>query len=97
MSEYNKGWKKQGWIEDSMDKNVNRNMMSISTILKRVYEKNKNTKDLDMFQEIINRVFKKIGKDTKLFTTTKPVTILNDTPFIINKVKDYPVITFHRT
>lgn len=94
MSEDNKGWKKQGWIKDTLDKKVNRNMMSISSILQRLSVKNINNDKLDMFQEVINRVFKNIGKDTKIFTTTKPANILNDQPFIINKVNEYPKINF---
>ena len=95
MSQDNKGWKKQGWIKDTLDKKINRNMMSISSILKRLSVKNINNDKLDMFQEVINRVFKNIGQDTKIFTTTKPANILNNIPFIINKVEAYPNINFN--
>jgi hypothetical protein len=94
MSEDNKGWKKQGWIEDELDKNVNRNMMNISTILQRVSRDNIKNDNLDMFQEVIKRVFTAVGKKTDLYTTKKPAIVLNSIPFVINKVEEYPDITF---
>jgi hypothetical protein len=96
MSEDNKGWKKQGWIEDELDKKVNRNMTAISTILQKIYENNSNNENLDMFQEVIEGVFKIVGKKTNIFTTTKPANILNSIPFIINKVEPYPILEFYR-
>jgi hypothetical protein len=96
MSEDNKGWKKQGWIEDELDKKVNRNMTAISTILQKIYEDNSNNENLDMFQEVIEKVFKNVGKKTNIFTTTKPANILNSPPFIINKVEPYPILEFYR-
>jgi hypothetical protein len=96
MSKYNNGWKKQGWIEGELDKKVNRNMMTIFTILQRIYEKNSKNENLDMFQEVINKVLKNIGKNTKIFTTAKPANILNKMPFIINKVEPYPILNFYR-
>jgi hypothetical protein len=94
MSQYNMGWKKQGWIEESLDKKVNRNMMKISSILQRVSRENIKNEKLDIFQEIIKRIFKVIGKDTGIFATKRPVKILNNTPFVINKVEEYPDIVF---
>ena len=47
-----------------------------------------------MFGGIIEDIFKKFKTNTGIFTTAKPVNILNKIPFIINKVKEYPNIDF---
>ena len=51
-------------------------------------------KDTDMFQAIIDFVFKDFKPEKGIFTTSKPANILNKTPFIINKVEAYPKIDF---
>ena len=51
-------------------------------------------KDTDMFQAIIDFIFKDFKPENGIFTTAKPANILNKTPFIINKVEAYPKIDF---
>jgi hypothetical protein len=50
----------------------------------------------DMFQNIIDNIFKVFKPETKIFITTKPNIILNKKPFIINKVEQYPNINFKK-
>jgi hypothetical protein len=51
-------------------------------------------KESDMFQAIIDNVFKVFRLEKGIFTTNKPAKILNKIPFIINKVQLYPEINF---
>ena len=88
----------RGWIEDDMDMNVNIKMVGIRNALRNIYYKIYRDNPFDMFGGIIEYIFKKIKTNTDIFTTSKPanILILNKNPFIINKVKEYPNITFSK-
>jgi hypothetical protein len=91
-----------GWIDGTMDMDISADM---ALILSKVKEITKTFLSddieyaddrIDIFQEIIDKVFKVFRTDTGIFITKKPSKILNKTPFVINKVSAYPDIKFKR-
>jgi hypothetical protein len=85
-----------GWIEGVVNAKINANMFMIMSRVQRLMTKLLNDADTDMFQAIIDFVFKDFKPDNGIFTTKKPANILNKTPYIINKVDAYPKIDFSR-
>jgi hypothetical protein len=85
-----------GWIEGVVNAKINANMFMIMSRVQRLMTKLLNDADTDMFQAIIDFVFKDFKTDNGIFTTKKPANILNKTPYIINKVEAYPKIDFSR-
>jgi hypothetical protein len=85
-----------GWIEGVVNAKINANMFMIMSRVQRLMTKLLNDADTDMFQAIIDFVFKDFKPENEIFTTKKPVNILNKTPYIINKVDAYPKIDFSR-
>ena len=85
-----------GWIEGVVNAKINANMFMIKSRVQRLITKLLNDADTDMFQAIIDFVFKDFKPENEIFTTKKPVNILNKTPYIINKVEAYPKIDFSR-
>lgn len=87
----------RGWIDDDMDMNVNIDMVNIRSELKNIFAKVYRNNPFDFFGGIIEDIFKKFKTNTGIFTTARPAKVLNETPFIINKVEPYPKINFRRT
>jgi len=85
-----------GWIEGVVNAKINANMFMIKSRVQRLMTKLLNDADTDMFQAIIDFVFKDFKPENEIFTTKKPQNILNKTPYIINKVEAYPKIDFSR-
>jgi hypothetical protein len=85
-----------GWIEGVVNAKINANMFMIMSRVQRLMTKLLNDADTDMFQAIIDFVFKDFKPENEIFTTKKPQNILNKTPYIINKVEAYPKIDFSR-
>jgi hypothetical protein len=85
-----------GWIEGVVNAKINANMFMIMSRVQRLMTKLLNDADTDMFQAIIDFVFKDFKPENEIFTTKKPANILNKTPYIINKVEAYPKIDFSR-
>jgi hypothetical protein len=85
-----------GWIEGVVNAKINANMFMIMSRVQRLMTKLLNDADTDMFQAIIDFVFKDFKPENDIFTTKKPANILNKTPYIINKVDAYPKIDFSR-
>lgn len=89
-----------GWIADTMDMDVSADMAfilkKIKEITKRVLSDDVVYERFDMFQEIIDNIFKVFRTDTGIFITKKPAKVLNKIPFVINKVTPYPDIKFKR-
>jgi hypothetical protein len=86
-----------GDIQGVVKANVNANMFMIMTRVQRIIDKLLKTAKsakTDIFQEIIDNVFKTFKPENNVFTTNKPTNILNMIPFIINKVEEYPNIVF---
>ena len=86
--------KTRGWIEGDVIGKINANMFMIMSRVQRLMAALLANKDTDMFQAIIDFVFKDFKPEKGIFTTAKPANILNKTPFIINKVEAYPKIDF---
>jgi hypothetical protein len=86
--------KTMGWIEGPVVARVNATMFMLKSRIQRLMASLLANADSDMFQAIINLVFKDFKTDTGIFTTVKPANILNKEPFIINKVEAYPNINF---
>ena len=86
--------KTRGWIEGDVIGKINANMFMIMSRVQRLMVALQANKDTDMFQAIIDFVFKDFKPEKGIFTTSKPANILNKTPFIINKVEAYPKIDF---
>ena len=86
--------KTRGWIEGDVIGKINANMFIIMSRVQRLMVALQSNKDTDMFQAIIDFVFKDFKPENGIFTTSKPANILNKTPFIINKVEAYPKIDF---
>jgi hypothetical protein len=86
--------KTNGWIEGDVIAQVNANMFMIMTKIQRIMISLLKNKESDMFQAIIDNVFKLFRPENGIFTTNKPAKILNKIPFIINKVQLYPEINF---
>ena len=84
----------KGHIYGDVKAPVNASMFMIMTRVQRIIIKILQTAGTDLFQEIIEDVFKTFKPDTGIFTTKKPVIILNKVPFVINKVEEYPTIVF---
>jgi hypothetical protein len=85
-----------GWIEGFVNAKINANMFMIMSRVQRLMTKLLNDADTDMFQAIIDFVFKDFKPENEIFITKKPQNILNKTPYIINKVEAYPKIDFSR-
>lgn len=91
-----------GWIDGTMDMDLSADMNFIQSkvkeITKRFLSDDIEYADdrIDIFQEIIDNVFKVFRTDTGIFITKKPAKVLNKTPFVINKVSPYPDIKFKR-
>ena len=86
--------KTMGWIEGHVIGKINANMFMIMSRVQRLMAALLANKDTDMFQAIIDFIFKDFKPENGIFTTAKPANILNKTPFIINKVEAYPKIDF---
>lgn len=86
--------KTRGWIEGDVIGKINANMFMIMSRVQRLMAALLANKDTDMFQAIIDFIFKDFKPENGIFTTAKPANILNKTPFIINKVEAYPKIDF---
>ena len=86
--------KTSGWIEGHVIGKINANMFMIMSRVQRLMAALLANKDTDMFQAIIDFIFKDFKPENGIFTTAKPANILNKTPFIINKVEAYPKIDF---
>jgi hypothetical protein len=82
--------KTMGWIEEHVIGRVNATMFMLKSKIQRLMVTLLNNNDSDMFQAIIDFVFKDFKTDIGIFTTVKPANILNNIPFIINKVEEYP-------
>ena len=87
----------RGWIDADMDADVNLDMVRIRNELKNIFAKIYRNNPFDMFGGIIEDIFKKFKTNTGIFTTARPAKVLNEIPFIINKVEPYPKINFKRT
>jgi hypothetical protein len=87
-----------GWIADTMDLDISAEMASLLAKVKGVAKRllSDEGKRHDVFQEIIDNVFKVFRTDTGIFITKKPAKVLNKIPFVINKVSPYPDIRFKR-
>jgi hypothetical protein len=91
-----------GWIDRTMDMDLSDDMNLLKSKVKEItkeflsddveYAEDR----IDIFQEIIERVFKVFRTDTGIFRTKKPAKVLNKIPFVINKVSPYPDIKFKR-
>jgi hypothetical protein len=91
-----------GWIAETMDMDISADMASLLAKVRGItkeflsddveYAEDR----IDIFQEIIERVFKVFRTDTGIFRTKKPAKVLNKVPFVINKVSPYPDIKFKR-
>jgi len=88
------GHQTYGHIQGVVKANVNASMFMIMTRVQRIIDKLLKSANTDIFQEIIDNVFKTFKPEKKLFTTNKPANILNRIPFVINKVEEYPNIVF---
>jgi hypothetical protein len=86
-----------GWIDDDMDANVSQTMYQLMDKLAFIMGSKQRIRDFDFFQAVIDEVFKKYKTNTGVFTTAKPAKILNEIPFVINKVGAYPKINFGRS
>ena len=86
--------KTMGWIEGNVIGKINANMFMIKSRVQRLMAALLNNGSADMFQAIIDFVFKDFKPENGIFTTDKPANILNKIPFIINKVEAYPKIDF---
>lgn len=86
----------RGWIEKDMDAGVNDDMVRIRQLLTNIYSSTYRHNDFNMFNGIIEEVFKKFKPNTGIFTTAKPAKILNEIPFIINKVGAHAKVDFKR-
>jgi hypothetical protein len=87
-----------GWIADTMDLDISAEMVSLLSKVKGITKRllSDEGKRHDVFQEIIDNVFKVFRTDTGIFITNKPAKVLNKIPFVINKVSPYPDIKFKR-
>jgi len=87
-----------GWIADTMDLDISAEMVSLLSKVKGITKRllSDEGKRHDVFQEIIDNVFKVFRTDTGIFITKKPAKVLNKIPFVINKVSPYPDIKFKR-
>jgi hypothetical protein len=87
-----------GWIAETMDMDISDEMASILAkvrgITKRLLLDEERRHDI--FQEIIDNVFKVFRTDTGIFITKKPAKVMNKIPFVINKVSPFPDIKFKR-
>jgi hypothetical protein len=89
--------KTNGWIEGNIvNAKVNAGMFMIMTKIQRILPNFLKEPGSDMFQNIIDNIFKVFKPETEIFITTKPNIILNKKPFIINKVEQYPNINFKK-
>jgi hypothetical protein len=86
--------KTMGWIEGDVIGKINASMFMIMSRVQRLMAALLNNGSADMFQAIIDFVFKDFKPENGIFTTDKPANILNKIPFIINKVEAYPKIDF---
>jgi hypothetical protein len=91
-----------GWIDDTMDMDISVDMTFIQSKVKELTKKflsediEYEDDRLDLFQGIIDNIFKVFRTDTGIFITKKPAKVLNKIPFVINKVSPYPDIKFKR-
>jgi hypothetical protein len=91
-----------GWIDDTMDMDISADMTFIQSKVKELTKKflsedlEYEDDRLDLFQGIIDNIFKVFRTDTGIFITKKPAKVLNKIPFVINKVSPYPDIKFKR-
>jgi hypothetical protein len=87
-----------GWIADTMDLDISAEMASLLAKVKGITKRLLSDEERrhDVFQEIIDNVFKVFRTDTGIFITKKPAKVLNKIPFVINKVSPYPDIRFKR-
>jgi hypothetical protein len=87
-----------GWIAETMDLDISAEMASLLSKVKGITKRllSDEGKRHDVFQEIIDNVFKVFRTDTGIFITKKPAKVLNKIPFVINKVSPYPDINFKR-
>jgi len=87
-----------GWIADTMDLDISAEMASLLAKVKGITKRLLSDEERrhDVFQEIIDNVFKVFRTDTGIFITKKPAKVLNKIPFVINKVSPYPDIKFKR-
>ena len=83
-----------GWIDDDMDANVSNTMYRLMRRLASISGSNERVRNYDFFQEVIDDIFKKYKTNTGIFTTVKPANVLNEIPFVINKVGAYAKINF---
>jgi hypothetical protein len=96
MSFISKRANRIGWIDDDMDVNVSQTMFNLMDKLAHIMSYKLRIINFDFFQEVIDEIFKKYKTNTNIFTTVKPANVLNEIPFIINKVEAYPKINFNR-
>ena len=91
-----------GWIDRTMDMDLSDDMSLLRTKVKEITKEFLSDDleyaddQIDIFQEIIEKVFKVFRTDTGIFITKKPAKVLNKIPFVINKVSAYPDIKFKR-
>lgn len=87
-----------GWIADTMDMDISDEMASLLAKVRGITKRLLSDEERrhDVFQEIIDNVFKVFRTDTGIFITKKPAKVLNKIPFVINKVSPYPDIKFKR-
>jgi hypothetical protein len=87
-----------GWIAETMDMDISDEMASLLAKVKGITKRLLSDEERrhDIFQEIIDNVFKVFRTDTGIFITKKPAKVLNKIPFVINKVSPYPDIKFKR-
>jgi len=87
-----------GWIADTMDLDISAEMASLLAKVRGITKRLLSDEERrhDVFQEIIDNVFKVFRTDTGIFITKKPAKVLNKIPFVINKVSPYPDIKFKR-
>jgi hypothetical protein len=85
----------KGRINADMNVSVIASMLIIMTKVQGIIVKLLKTAGTDIFQEIIDNIFKTLKPDTGIFTTDRPAIILNSIPFVINKVEEYPKIVFN--
>jgi hypothetical protein len=77
------------YFQGIYDNETNIIINNIHTNLKKISSDIISSKNIDIFNQIIIEVFKVYGEKEGIFTTVAPKNIINNDPFIINRVEKY--------
>ena len=86
----------KGWIDDIQDRAVGITMYSLRDKFQGIAPRYTD-RNADVFQDVIDKIFKTFRTDTNIFITRRPPNVINQTPFIIGKVEAYPNVDFKRS